>query len=454
MGRLTFTGYDAQTHMDNLMLVALAFALVLLNGFFVAAEFAIVKLRQAQAEDFARSHGWVGRILRSVRTHLDAYLSACQLGITLASLALGWIGEPAFAALIEPPMRLLGFADPEVIHGTALALAFAVISFLHIVLGELAPKSMAIRQPEAVSLWTAVPLFAFYWAMYPFIRVLNGSANLVLRWAGVELASEGGAAHSIDEIRGILLASRRHGSIDAEKTDLVTRALDLFELEAGDLMHPVADLVYLSLEMGPAAALERIESRRYSRYPVFEHDRDRVIGLVHVKDVLPDLRRGQPLDLRKHAQPALVVHRDLSLARLLHRFREGRPQLALLTDDVDHIVGFVSFHDLAEALFGRIHDEYGRGIRDWKRQEDGSYVGSGTLSVYSLERLLDVEAPMRDIDSVGGLIMWKLDRVPHIGDRVAFEGFEIRVVRMTGTRVTQLTVYPRPTTAASASQAA
>ena len=434
--------------MENLLLVALAILLVLLNGFFVAAEFAIVKLRQAQAEDFARSHGWVGRVLRSVRTHLDTYLSACQLGITLASLALGWIGEPAFAALIRPPLETLGVTSPEVIHGTALAVAFAIISFLHIVLGELAPKSMAIRQPEAVSLWTAVPLFAFYWLMYPFIRLLNGSANLVLRWAGVGLAREGGAAHSIDEIRGLLLATRRHGGSDAEKTELATRALDLFELEAGDLMQPVADLAYLTLDMSPAEALERIESKRFSRYPVFEHDRDSILGLVVVKDLLPALRRGESFDLRKHLQPPLVVHRDLSLVRLLHRFREGHPELALLTDEFERVVGFVTLHDLAEALFGRIRDEYGRAIRDWKPQADGSYVGTGTLSVYSLERVLDVEVPVRDVDSVGGLLMRQLDRVPHVGDRVLFDGFEIRVVRMNGTRVTQLTVYPRPKPAA------
>lgn len=429
--------------MDNLLLVVLAILLVLLNGFFVAAEFAIVKLRLAQAADFARTHGWVGRVLRSVRTHLDAYLSACQLGITLASLALGWIGEPAFAALIEPLMRSLGVTSPEVIHGTALGVAFGTISFLHIVLGELAPKSMAIRAPEAVSLWTAVPLFAFYWLMYPFIRVLNGSANLVLKAAGLEFAGEGGEAHSTDEIRGILLASRRHGGLDAERSELATRALDLFDLEAGDLMQPVSDLSYLTLDMDPAIVIERIEAKRFSRYPVFEQDRDSVVGMVNVKDLLHGLRRGDPLDLRKHLQPALVVSRDLSLARLLHRFREGRPQLALLTDDVERVVGFVSLHDLAEALFGRIRDEYGRVARDWKRQDDGSYVGSGTLSVYSLERLLNVEAPVRDIDSVGGLIMWKLDRVPRVGDRAAFDGFEIRVVRMNGARVTQLNVYPR-----------
>ena len=430
--------------MDNLLLVTLAVLLVVLNGFFVAAEFAIVKLRQAQAEDFARTHGWVGRVLRGVRTHLDAYLSACQLGITLASLGLGWIGEPAFAELIEPPMTALGLGSPEWVHGTALAIAFALISFLHIVVGELAPKSMAIRQPEAVSLWTAVPLFAFYWLMYPFIRLLNGSANLVLRWAGVNLGHEGGAAHSVDEIRHLLHASRRHGGLDAEKTELATRALDLFELEAGDLMQPASDLASLTLGMDPAEALLRIESKRYSRYPVFDTDGERVVGMVQVKDLLPALRRGEPFDLRRHLQPALVVHRDLPLVRLLHRFREGRPQIALLTDEFERVVGFVSLHDLAEALFGRIRDEYGRGVREWKRQEDGSYVGAGTLSVYSLERLLDVEAPVRDVDSVGGLLMWKLDRVPRVGDRVSFGSFEIRVVRMNGTRVTQLTVYPRP----------
>lgn len=430
--------------MENLLLVALAVLLVLLNGFFVAAEFAIVKLRQIQAEEFARTHGWIGRVLRSVRSHLDAYLSACQLGITLASLALGWIGEPAFANLIEPALRVVGLASPEVVHGTALALAFGVISFLHIVLGELAPKSMAIREPETVSLWTAVPLFAFYWIMYPFIWLLNGSANRVLRWAGVELAKEGGAAHSLEEIRHILARSRRHGGLDAQKADLATRALDFFELEAGDLMQPASDLASLTLEMTPAEVLEHLEAARYQRYPVFQHDRENLLGLVQVKDLLPALRLGRPPDLRALARPAMLVHRDQPLPRLLHRFREGGPQLALIVDDLGQVVGFLTLHDVAEAMFGRIQDEYRRGARDWKRLDDGSYVGSGTLSVYSLERLLNVEVPVRDVDSVGGLVMWKLDRVPHPGDRAVFDGFELRVVRMHGTRIAELKVYPRP----------
>ena len=198
---------------ETLLLTAVGFLLVLLNGFFVAAEFAIVKLRRTQADELAQTAGLRGRVLHSVRTNLDSYLSACQLGITLASLGLGWIGEPAFARLVEPVLALAGIDDPEAIQAVSFAFAFGFISFLHIVVGELAPKSLAIRRAEEVSLNTAVPLYAFYWLMYPFIWLLNGTANRVLRRMGVEMATEGDAAHSIDELRMVLKASHRHGEV-------------------------------------------------------------------------------------------------------------------------------------------------------------------------------------------------------------------------------------------------
>jgi CBS domain containing-hemolysin-like protein len=204
---------------ETLLLVVLGFGLVLLNGFFVAAEFAIVKLRRTQADELARTHGLRGRILRTVRTHLDAYLSACQLGITLASLGLGWIGEPAFARLLEPLLQYFGVTDAAVVDSIAFAVAFAFISFLHIVLGELAPKSVAIRRAEMVSLNAALPLYLFYWLTYPFIYVLNGAANVIVRRLGVELASEGDAVHSVDEDlcldrsqRAVPMAGAQHGA--------------------------------------------------------------------------------------------------------------------------------------------------------------------------------------------------------------------------------------------------
>src|SRR5690606_11864036 len=253
---------------SNLLLTAFAVFLVLLNGFFVAAEFAIVKLRMTQAQEMADEYGLPGRLLVSMRQHLDVYLSACQLGITLASLGLGWVGEPAFARLIEPLARLAGIESDEAIHRLAFALAFSLISFLHIVLGELAPKSIAIRKADHVALWTAPALWAFYWLMYPFIWVLNGSANLILRLMGYQLDSEDDAAHSAGEIKSLLVASHRHGELDSAEADILSRSLEFSELMVGDLMRPAAEMVMLDLQDSPEENLAITAQHRYSRYPV------------------------------------------------------------------------------------------------------------------------------------------------------------------------------------------
>src|SRR5688572_4688262 len=247
---------------ETLLLALLGFALVLLNGFFVAAEFAIVKLRRTQAEELAKIHGLRGRTLRTVRTHLDAYLSACQLGITLASLGLGWVGEPAFARLLEPLLTGFGVTDPEVVFSISFAVAFAFISFLHIVLGELAPKSIAIRRAEQVALNTALPLYLFYWVMYPFIRVLNGAANVIVRRLGVELASEGDAVHSVEELRSVLKASHRHGELGPVETQILVHGLELGELQVGDLMRPLAELVWIPAGSGIDQVLAEVRSSR------------------------------------------------------------------------------------------------------------------------------------------------------------------------------------------------
>ena len=287
--------------MDNLLLTAIGLLLVLLNGFFVAAEFAIVKLRRTQAEELARTHGLRGRVLRTVRTHLDAYLSACQLGITLASLGLGWIGEPAFARLIEPVLAFANITDPKVVHSIAFAFAFALISFLHIVVGELAPKSLAIRRAETVSLNTALPLYVFYWVMYPFIHLLNGAANILLRGLGVELASEGDEAHSVDELRTVLRASHRHGELGAIETQILTRGLDLGDLVVGDVMRPLAELVWIGLDTSIDDVLTEVRTSRYTRYPVRDPETQRFVGLLHIKELLTAIRAPAG-----HSRPAPV----------------------------------------------------------------------------------------------------------------------------------------------------
>jgi CBS domain containing-hemolysin-like protein len=437
----------------DILLIFLALFLVVLNGFFVAAEFGIVKLRLTQAEELSKVAGLRGRVLYQVRRHLDAYLSACQLGITLASLGLGWIGEPAFARLMEPPLVWLGVTSPELMHIVAFATAFTLISYLHIVLGELAPKSVAIRKPESVSLWTALPLFAFYWAMYPFIYLLNGSANLLLRKMGVQLATEGDDAHSAEELKQVLLASHHHGELGRESTDILSRALELDELTVGDLMRPDTEMVWLDANAEAGEQLAVMRQYRYSRYPVYEDNPDNLIGIVHIKDLLlrePD-PSGRVPDFRELIKPALVIHSGVSAMEILNAFRKGAPHFAIVADEYGTIEGFVTLDHFLEALMGSIQDEFSHIKPRWTRLRKGGYLGSGSLSIYSLERLLGFDAPEleeTDVNSVGGLVMQKLERIPHVGDRVQFSGFEIEVREMQGAKIAKLVVRPVTTPAA------
>lgn len=430
--------------MENLALVIFALVLVALNGFFVAAEFAIVKLRTTQAEALATTHGVRGRILLKVRSQLDAYLSACQLGITLASLGLGWIGEPAFARLLEGPLEAMGVESARAVHGISFAFAFSLISFLHIVLGELAPKSMAIRMTESTSLWTGVPLWLFYWVMYPFIWVLNGSALILLRWMGVDLGSEGDEAHSVSELRKVLAASHVHGELGAEETGILSRALDFTDLTVGELMRPASDMVYLDLSDSEEANLALIDKHQFSRYPVCDGDRDNVMGLAHVKDVYRLLRQGRPLnDIKSELRDTQLIHRETPATELLAMFRGGHPHFAIVDDDLGQVVGFVTLDHLFEALVGQIQDEFEHSKLRWRQLEDGSFIGSGALPLYSLERLMDIEIENDDVDSVGGLVMWQLDRVPRKGDRARFEDFDIAVREMRGPRIGRVQVFPK-----------
>ena len=429
---------------DNVFLTAVGLLLVLLNGFFVAAEFAIVKLRRTQAEELARTHGLRGRVLRTVRTHLDAYLSACQLGITLASLALGWIGEPAFATLIEPVLAYFGVDDPKVVKSVAFAFAFGLISFLHIVLGELAPKSIAIRRAEAVSLNTALPLYVFYWVMYPFIHVLNGAANLILRSLGVELASEGDEAHSIDELRTVLRASHRHGELGAVETQIVTRGLDLGELVVGDVMRPLAELVWLDTDASVEAVLAEVRTSRYTRYPVRDPHTGRFVGLLHIKDLLTGSERLRDIrDLRPYLRKLPHVDERAELEVALGAFRRGDPHFAIVVDALGTEIGFLTFEHIVEALFGPVEDEFSKSSPAWQRADDGSLTGAASLSLLSLEEALGVLAPEVEANSVGGLVLEMLGRIPAAGERIAFPEFEIEVLSVEGARIDKVRVLPR-----------
>ncbi len=428
---------------ETLLLALLGFALVFLNGFFVAAEFAIVKLRRTQAEELGLVHGLRGRVLRTVRTHLDAYLSACQLGITLASLGLGWIGEPAFARLLEPVLGHFGVTDPTLLHSIAFAVAFAFISFLHIVLGELAPKSIAIRRAEAVSLNTALPLYLFYWAMYPFIYVLNGAANVIVRRLGVEMASEGDSVHSVAELRSVLRASHRHGELGPVETRILVHGLELGQLTIGDLMRPLSELAWISSDSTIEEVLTEVRTTRYTRYPVRDPKTGRFTGLLHIKDLLAGETRLRDIrDLRPYLRRLPYFDEDAPLLKVLKAFRSGDPHFGIVTDERGTEFGFVTFEHVIEALFGPIEDEFAKKAPSWQEAGDGSVSGAGSLSLLSLEQAIGRPIPVVEVNSVGGLVQESLGRLPRQGEKVRFPYFEVEVLEMVGPRIERVRVSP------------
>jgi len=437
-----------------------ALLLVALNGFFVAAEFGLVKLRPTRVKALARTNGLPGRLLAKVHGQLDAYLSACQLGITLASLGLGWIGEPAFATLLHPLFSLLGVESEKLIETVSLFFAFTVISFLHIVVGELAPKSWAIRRAEQVGLWLATPLYGFYWLMYPFIWVLNTSANFVLRLFGISADHGHDAHYSTDELK-LILRGRRHGgasSYNEDEWNTIAHSLDFSRMTVSDLMRPAHELVGLRNDLPMRDNLAVISRHRFSRYPLFaDASGERVIGMIHLKDLLlagDGAPRGfhftfskdaaEKIDkLSRHVRPVQYVAPNLSALELFRRFRKGAPHLAIVGRKGAKPIGFITLDNLLGALVGQIHDEFRQGDADWSRMDDGTLMGKGSLPVVSLERALGIDIDEGRAESVGGLVINALGDLPSEGQRVEFDRFDIVVKKMKGPRIVLVRVYPR-----------
>lgn len=433
------TSYVASNYFADFGLVLFALFLVLLNGFFVAAEFAIVKLRATKVDALAEKNGWRGHILRTVHNQLDAYLSACQLGITLASLGLGWVGEPAFAHLLEPLLAGIGIESPKLIHGIAFFTAFFIISYLHIVVGELAPKSWAIRKPELLSLWTAAPLYMFYWAMYPAIFLLNASANAILRVAG---QGEPGPHHehhySRDELKLILHSSRASDPSDQDMRVLAS-AVELGELEVVDWANSREDLVSLPL----TAALDEVFSvfrrHKYSRYPIYDDNSGEYVGVLHIKDLLLHLSLLEmlpsALKLADLMHPVERVGRHMPLSSLLEQFRMGGSHFALVEEADGKVIGYLTMEDVLEALVGDIQDEHRKAERGILAYQPGKLLVRGDTPLAKVERLLGVDLDHVEAETLAGLIYDTLKRMPEEEEVLEVDGLRIIVKKMKGPKI-------------------
>jgi CBS domain containing-hemolysin-like protein len=423
----------------DLGLVLFALFLVLLNGFFVAAEFAMVKLRSTKVEAIAEQHGWRGHILRTVHNQLDAYLSACQLGITLASLGLGWVGEPAFAELLTPLLGMLGIESAQLVHGIAFFFAFFIISYLHIVIGELAPKSWAIRKPELLSLWTAAPLYAFYWLMYPAIYLLNASANAILRIAG---QGEPGPHHehsySRDELKLILHSSRASDPSDQDMRVLAS-AVEMGELEVVDWANSREDLIYIDANAKLDELFSLFRRHKFSRYPVYEEATGGFVGVLHIKDLLLQLSLLEMLpskfNVAELMRPIERVSKHMPLSALLEQFRQGGAHFALVEEADGKVVGFLTMEDVLEVLVGDIQDEHHKAERGVLAYQPGKLLVRGDTPLFKIERLLGIDLDHIEAETLAGLVYESLNRVPEEDEVLETEGLRIIVKKMKGPKI-------------------
>ena len=421
--------------------LVLGVLLVFLNGFFVAAEFALVKVRPTQIAPRAEAGDRRAKIARHMITHLDAYLSSTQLGITLASLALGWIGEPAFAWVLEPLILKIPNATPAMVHSISLTVAFLMITILHIVLGELAPKSIAIRKPEASTLWTAVPLYAFYKLTFPAIFVLNWVANRLLKWIGIAPVQEAGHGHSADELR-LLLSSTSKETLSKEKKELLDNIFELSNRTARQVMVPRADMVYLSTTRTIDENLALARESGHTRFPLCEGEIDKVIGLIHIKDLFRvDAVPESLLDVRRDIA---FVPETMSLDRLLRRMRAEQVHLAAVLDEYGGVSGIVTLENVIEEIVGQIQDEFDREEPLLTALGSGSYRVSGSMLILDLEEALGLELSDRDEDTIGGVILSELGRRARPGDEVPLADLLFKVEEVDRNRILTLGIRQAP----------
>lgn len=404
--------------------------LVLLNGFFVAAEFAIVKVRSSQLELKVQSGNNTAKLASHIVSHLDGYLAATQLGITIASLGLGWIGEPVVSKIIIRLMDLVGITiKPEVVHSISLPIAFTLITILHIVFGELAPKSIAIQRPEKTTFFIAYPLQFFFFLFRPFIWLLNGIANFALRIIGIPPAV-GIEAHSSEELQYLVQQGRESGEIDAAEYNIIKNAFQFSEQVAKQIMVPRTDVVAIDINDFSEAMLEKIINEGYSRIPCYEDNIDNIAGVVYLKDILMTLRKSTTVNIRDIMRTILVVPETKQINQLLNEFQSKHQQIAIVVNEYGGTEGIITMEDILEELVGEIQDEYDSEIPIVEKTNDRTYTVLAKASLDDVNELLPHSIEKDEqYETLAGCLIHKFGRIPGPKDKITFNDYEFSILK-------------------------
>ncbi|GAA8894431.1 hemolysin family protein [Helicobacter pylori] len=425
---------------ESILMLMVAFLLVLLNAFFVLSEFALVKVRKTRLEELVKIGNSNAKLALKMSQRLDTYLSATQLGITLSSLALGWVGEPAIAKLLAALFESMDLREnPIFIHSMSVVIAFLGITFLHVVLGEIVPKSLAIAKSEKAALFAARPLHVFWVVFYPVVRLFDVIAHFFLKKVGINPKEHDGT-HSEEELKIIVGESLREGIIDSVEGEIIKNAVDFSDTSAKEIMTPRKDMVCLDEENSYEENIDIVLKSRFTRYPYCKGSKDNIIGMVHIRDLLSrSIFTPEMHDFKQIVRKMIIVPESASISQILIKMKKEQIHTALVIDEYGGTAGLLTMEDIIEEIMGEISDEYDLKQEGVNKLEEGVFELEGMLDLESVEEVLHIQFDKEcEQVTLGGYVFSLLERMPMEGDTIVSHGYSFEVLSVDGARIKRL----------------
>ena len=429
---------------DTVANLLLALLLLAANAFYVAAEFALVKARGFRIDALAEQNRFGTRLVQRMLTNIEAYLACCQLGITMASLGLGWVGEPTVSALLHPVLEPLGMSE-FALHFTSFMVGFLVFSSLHIVVGEQVPKTLAIREPIPVSQWIAYPLHVSFLVLYPLNWVLNTASVSILRLLGVREGSNQEILTDV-EIEGLIEESAEHGKMELGQAEYIQNVFRFGELQVSDVMKHRTEMVTVNADDEPEKVVNAVLAAEFTRIPLWRGKPENIVGILHAKDLLRAIQDAggdlDKIDIMAIVLPPWFVPDIRPLSEQLKAFRRRKTHFALVVDEYGEVMGLVTLEDILEEIVGDISDEHDIPVPGVRPQPDGSVNVDGAVPIRDLNRAMDWQLPDAEATTVAGLVIHEARSIPDVGQSFTFHGFRFNVLRKTRNRITALRITP------------
>lgn len=426
--------------MNILINIVIVILLVFMNGFFVAAEFAVVKVRKSRIETVVFEGNKSAKHTLKVVNNLNSYLSGCQLGITLASLGLGWVGEPAVSEMLLPLFNLINISEGTA-HSISFVLGFSIITTLHIVLGELVPKSLAIITAEKIAMHTSLPLIMFYNLTYPIMWLFNYTTNFILKIFGISQVGEHEVAHTDEEIKLLVEESYKHGLIDKTELTFVDNIFDFSEKTVKEIMIPRTDMACIFIEDSFDEIIEYALAEQLTRYPVCKDSKDNISGFIHIKDLYRLKIDENSENIEGIIREIKFVPESMSISELLKIFKKEKIQMAIVIDEYGGTFGLVTIEDILEEIVGEIQDEFDEETEEIKKIEDGKYIVDGKVYIEDINELLEIEIEAENIDTIGGWVYSQLKSYPQVNDKINYKEYEFIILKCDSKRINKILIF-------------